>query len=291
MMAIPHLTLGCGYFGHADHHFQIGRTTATRLVDACLDSGINCFDTADVYGDGASEEMLGKILYQKRSKAFIISKVGGFSAGAMEHSGLSRAHIMESCDKSLRRLRSDYIDVYLAHQFDSQTPIAETLDAFAELKREGKIRAFGVSNFTAIQLSEVLRYTNSACQLKCDFIQNELSFVFRDQQDEISSLCARHQIGWMAYSPLAGGLLVKNKKPIGRWAERDITTIQNMRGSVKALSWQTGISPVQAALQWVLAQRGVITVIIGPRNEAQLRDCLGIFNLQNRPVLAPVMRE
>jgi aryl-alcohol dehydrogenase-like predicted oxidoreductase len=192
--------LGCNNFG-----MRIDEAASKEVVDAALDAGINHFDTADIYGKGRSEEFLGRALGPRRSDVVITTKVG-MQAPEGEHGG-SESYIARRCDESLARLGTDYIDLYLLHTPDAETPIAETLSAFAKLVAAGKVREIGCSNFSGAQLDEAEAAAKDLGVPRFVNAQNDYSLLNRAVEDDVLPVCERLDVVFMPYFPLAAGVL------------------------------------------------------------------------------------
>jgi len=259
---------------------------ARRHVEICLEAGVNLFDTADMYSSGKSEEVLGQALGAHRKDIVLATKVFVRMEPGTNKAGLSRRHILEACDASLRRLGTDYIDLYQSHNFDSLTPLDETLRAFDDLIRAGKIRYAGCSNYSgwqlmkALSISERLRISRYVSQ------QINYSLVARDAERELVPAGLDQRAGILVWSPLQGGLLSgKFRRGQPRPSESRFNTLE-VAGTVDddrlyrivdvlaEIAGQRGVSVSQVALNWVTRKPGVDTVIIGARNEQQLRDNL-----------------
>ncbi len=259
---------------------------ARRFVDLCLEAGVNLFDTADMYSAGKSEEVLGKALGSRRKDIVLATKVFVRIEPGTNKAGLSRRHIVEACEASLRRLGTDYIDLYQAHNFDSLTPLEETLRAFDDLVRAGKIRYAGCSNYSGWQLMKALSISDKLGISRYISQQINYSLVARDAEHELVPLGLDQKTGIMAWSPLQGGLLSgKFRRGQGRPAESRLNTLEapgtvdmervyRIVDAMDAVASQRGVSVVQVALNWVMRKPGVDTVIIGARNERQLQDNL-----------------
>jgi aryl-alcohol dehydrogenase-like predicted oxidoreductase len=197
--------LGCNNFG-----MRIDEDSARAVVDAALDAGVNHFDTADIYGGGKSEEFLGRVLGSRRDGVVITTKVGmGVPEGQR---GGSREYVLARCDASLQRLGTSYIDLYLLHQPDPQTPIGETLEAFGELVRAGKVREIGCSNFSAEQLEEAARAARELGVPGFVNVQNDYSLLNREVEPEVLPAVERLAMTFMPYFPLASGVLTGKYK-------------------------------------------------------------------------------
>ena len=262
------------------------------ILNAYLDQGGNFIDTADGYADGHSEEILGRGLKGRRDDVVLATKVF-FPAGAgANRKGLSRKHVFEGIEASLRRLQTDYVDLYQVHCFDGHTPLEETLSALDALVSQGKVRYIGCSNFGAWQLAKALGVSALHGYARFDCLQPQYSLVCRPIEREILPLCRAEGVGVIAWSPLGGGFLsgkyrsgegapqasrLADSDPSMRaWVERLFTerNFQILRALEEA-SGRLGKSLSQVALAWVLAMPGVTSVIIGARNLPQLQENLG----------------
>ncbi len=259
---------------------------ARRQVEICIEAGVNLFDTADMYSAGKSEEVLGKALGVRRKEIVLATKVFARIEPGTNKTGLSRRHIVESCEGSLRRLGTDYIDLYQAHNFDSLTPLDETLRAFDDLIRAGKIRYAGCSNYGGWQLMKALSISDRLGINRYVSQQINYSLLAREAEPDLVSLGLDQRIGIMAWSPLQFGLLSgKFRRGQARPAESRLNSLDapgtveedRLYRIVDALAEIAGgreVSVAQVALNWVMRKPGVDTVIIGARNEEQLRDNL-----------------
>jgi aryl-alcohol dehydrogenase-like predicted oxidoreductase len=263
----------------------LGVAETSRMLDMCLEAGVTLIDTADLYSFGAAEEVLGEALRGRRHQ-FLISTKGFMRMGTGPHDiGLSRQHLIEACNASLRRLRTDYVDLYLSHSQDLLVPVEETLEAYDDLIRQGKIRYLGCSNHSGWHLmkclaaSERMRLPKYICQ------QILYSLVSRDCENELIPLSLDQGIGVMAWSPLHFGLLSGKFRRDSRPSETRLNkldapgTIDQERlyrivDVLYEISRERGVTPAQVALNWVASKPSVDTVVIGARNEEQLRDNL-----------------
>jgi aryl-alcohol dehydrogenase-like predicted oxidoreductase len=259
---------------------------ARRHVEICLEAGINVFDTADIYSFGKSEEVLGQALGSDRKNIVLATKGFNRLGPGTNQAGLSRRHLIEACEASLRRLGTDYIDLYQAHGFDSLTPLDETMRAFDDLIRAGKIRYAGCSNHTGWQLMKTLATSDRLGVSRYISQQINYSLLARDAEHELVPAGLDQRIGIMAWSPLQAGLLSgKFRRGQGKPAESRLNTLdvpgnidqERMYRTVDVLAdiaAGRGVSISQVALNWVMRKPCVDTVIVGARNEAQLRDNL-----------------
>jgi len=263
---------------------------ARRQIEICIDAGVNVFDTADIYSFGKSEDVLGQALGARRKEIVLATKVFVRLEPGANKSGLSRRHIIEACEASLRRLRTDYIDLYQAHNFDALTPLDETLRAFDDLTRAGKIRYAGCSNYSGWQLMKALSISDRLGISRYISQQINYSLLARDAEHELVPTGLDQRTGIMAWSPLQFGLLSgkfrrgQTKPSESRLNSLDAPgTIDEERlykivDALAEIAGQRGVSISQVALNWVIRKPGVDTVIIGARNEQQLRDNLTTAN-------------
>ena len=285
---VSELCFGAMTFGGTDMWANVGKTQqdeADRLVGIAIDAGINFFDTANIYSTGISEQILGKSLGTKRKNVILATKVRGKMGEGVNDVGLSRVHIMQQVDESLKRLGTEYIDLYQIHGFDILTPIEETLRALDDLVKSGKVRYIGCSNLTAWQLMKSLWISDKNGFNKFKSLQAYYSIVGRDLEREIVPLLKDQKLGLMVWSPLAGGFLSgkyrRNQMPeeYSRRKEFDFPPINkekafNIIDVMAELGKTHNASVAQVALAWLLHQKVVSSVIIGVKNEAQLKDKL-----------------
>ena len=282
-LKVSEICLGTMTFGHG-----ADKAETNRMVDLALDAGVNFFDTANSYADGESEVLLGKALKGRRRDAVIATKFFNPMGTGPNNSGMSRAHIMQAIDDSLKRLQMDYVDLYYIHHVDTQTPLEEMLRAVDDLVQQGKVRYTACSNYQAWRLSEALWLSdvNGWTQFAC--YQPQYSLVVRDIEQEIVPLCEHKGLGVVVWSPLAGGFLSGKYKPGERtqdgtrseegWAYPQRFFADNADETLQTLfdvSEELGHSPAQVALRWVLEQPAMTSVIVGARHTEHLRDNLG----------------
>jgi aryl-alcohol dehydrogenase-like predicted oxidoreductase len=263
----------------------LGVPETSRLLDIAAEAGLTVIDTADLYSFGAAEEILGEVLHGRRERFVIVSKVF-MRVGAGAHDvGLSRKHIMHACEASLRRLRTDYLDVYMAHDPDLFTPVEETLRAFDDLVRDGKVRYIGCSNHCAWMVMKALSVSDRQQCARYVCQEVNYSLIARDVEHEIVPLGLDQGVGIMAWSPLHYGLLTGKFRRDSRPSETrldallapgtvDMERVYRIVDVLTAIAGGRGVSPAQVALNWVASKPCVDTVILGVRNEAQLRDNL-----------------
>jgi len=287
-LKVSELCLGTQTFG-----WGADEPTAHALADRFVEAGGNFFDTSNIYNEGQSETMLGSWLKSRgnRSQLVIASKVFFPVGGGPNDTGLTRKHIFEQIDASLRRLQTDYVDLYQTHCWDASTPLEETLRALDDLVRAGKVRYLGASNFTASQLTRAIMLSEMHGWARFDCLQPEYSLLVRSTEWELLPVCRSEGIGVIPWSPLAGGWLTgkyrRGQPPppesrVGRadrWDDLpDQRESERTWGIVDALleiSQSRGKTPAQVALNWLLRQPGVTAPIMGARTLAQLEDNLG----------------
>lgn len=294
---VSELCFGAMTFGGEGYWKNIGQQgqgEADRLVGKCLDAGINFYDTANVYSYGQSEELLGKALGAKRSQVVLATKVRGRMGPGVNELGLSRGHIMDSVHASLKRLGTDYIDLYQIHGYDAVTPLDETLRALDDLVRQGKVRYLGASNLAAWQLMKALGISEHRHLARFESLQAYYTIAGRDLERELVPLMKDQHLGLMVWSPLAGGFLSGKYRrdsqgpegsrrvafdfpPVNR--ERAYDIIDVMDGIAK----EHNASVARVALAWLLHQPHVTTIIIGAKTEAQLDDNLAAASLKLTP--------
>ena len=289
-LKVSEVCLGTMTFGHGTDE-----RASKEIVDLAFDSGVNFFDTANTYGDGASEVLLGNALKGRRRDAVVATKVFNPFGPGPNDSGMSRVHIMNAVEDSLRRLQTDYLDLYYIHHVDTQTPLEEMLRALDDLVRQGKVRYTACSNYEAWRLMEALWISDSEGWARFDCYQPQYSLVVRDIEEELIPVCELKGLGVVVWSPLGGGFLSGKYRP----GQRSVTGSRSEEGwayperyfancaddSLAALldmAESTGHSPAQVALRWVLEQPSITSVIIGARTVEQARDNImaGSFRLE-----------
>jgi aryl-alcohol dehydrogenase-like predicted oxidoreductase len=293
-LRVSELCFGTMTFGGEGFYKVIGSTAqaeADRLVGMCLDAGINFFDTADTYSAGNSEQILGKALGAHRQDVVVATKVRGRVGPGPNAVGLSRGHIMDGIDASLKRLGTDYIDLYQIHGFDALSPWDETLRALDDLVRAGKVRYIGASNLAAWQLMKALGISEKDRLARFETSQSHYSIAGRDLERELAPLMESEQVGLLIWSPLAGGFLSgkfardQQGPDEARRANFNFPPVDETRGYVvldalAEVAQAHQVSVARVALAWLLHQHVTTSVIIGARNEAQLRDNLAAPALQ-----------
>jgi len=281
-LKVSEICLGTMTFGRGADEAE-----ATRIVDAALDAGLNFFDVANSYNGGVSETMMGNILKGRRRQAVIASKVFNPMGPGPNDSGMSRAHIMQAVEDSLRRLQTDYLDVYFIHHVDVQTPLEEMLRAMDDLVRQGKVRYTGCSNYEAWRLMEAVWIADSKGLARFDCYQPQYSLVVRDIEEEIVPACDLKGLGVVVWSPLAGGFLTGKYKPGAAkpagsrgkegWAfpERYFAANRNdILATLIEVARDIGRTPAQVALRWVMDHPFITSAIVGARTVGQINDTL-----------------
>jgi len=264
--------------------------TAQRIIASAFDAGINFIDTADVYAKGASEQIVGPAIAANRQRWILATKVGNVMTQSPHDGGLSRRWIMQACDDSLRRLETDYIDIYYLHKDDTDTPIEETVEAIGDLIRAGKIRYFGVSNYRGWRIAEVVALCAELGVPRPVVCQPYYNAFNRTPEVEILPACDYYGLGVVPYSPLARGVLTGKYLPgaeppaESRVARKDRRMMETefrpesiaMAQTIKAHAQRKSLTGTQFALAWVLNNRIVSSVIAGPRTVEQWTEYLSV---------------
>ena len=285
---VSELCLGTMTFGGRGQQWQVigglEQPEVDTIVHAALDAGVNFIDTANVYAAGESESMLGRALSGRRHGVVLATKVRGRMGSGPNQVGLSRLHILQAVDDSLRRLGTDYLDLYLVHRFDPLTALDDTLRALDDLVRSGKVRYLGCSNFAAWQVMKALAVSREQHLERFRCTQSYYSLAGRELEREMLPLLADQKLGLMVWSPLAGGFLSgkftrEGGDAAARRASFDFPPVDKSRGFqildvLAAIARAHEASVAQMALAWILAQEAVTCVIIGARTHTQLTDNL-----------------
>ena len=292
---VSSLTLGTMTFGGSGPFNKVGSTDvagATRQVDMCLDAGVNLFDTADVYSSGESEEILGQAVSGRRDRLLIATKARMPAGDGPNGAGLSRHHIIRQCEASLRRLGTDYIDLYQAHEWDGVTPPEETLEAFDTLVRSGKVRYVGCSNFAGWQLMKALGVSERHGYQRYVSQQIHYTLEAREAEYELVPLAVDQDCSILVWSPLAGGLLsgkyrrdqdATEGRHLEGWDEppvRDEGRLYDIIEVLVEVAEGRGVSAAQVALAWLLGRPGVASIVVGARTDEQLADNLAAADLE-----------
>jgi aryl-alcohol dehydrogenase-like predicted oxidoreductase len=289
------LTMGTMTFGGTGGFASVGSTGldgARRQLDRCLEAGINLVDTADVYSDGLSEEIVGEALQGRRDDVLVATKARMPMGDGPNDAGLSRHHLVTACEASLRRLRTDHVDLYQVHEWDGQSPLDETLQALDDLVHAGKVRYVGCSNYAGWQLMKALGIAERRGLTR--FVSQQIHYTLqaREAEYELVPIAIDQGIGVLVWSPLAAGLLSGKYRrgepgPAGSrllsgWDEppvRDQGKLYDIVDVVVAVAKDRGVSPAQVALAWLLERPAVTSLVIGARTDEQLADNLGAADL------------
>ncbi|MET0547572.1 MAG: aldo/keto reductase [Caulobacterales bacterium] len=287
-LQVSALSFGAMTFGGGKGFGDVGNTgvaEAQTLTGLCIDAGVNLFDTADVYSQGQSEEILGKALGNKRKDVLIATKAFGQMRPGPNGLGASRQHLTTACEDSLRRLGTDYIDLYQIHLFDELVPIEETLRACDDLVRAGKVRYIGVSNFTASQLMKSLMLSERQGLERIASQQIYYSLASREAEWELLRVSRDEEVGVLVWSPLAFGALSGKFRRGGNSNEgrasvmgapggAKVEDVYDIVDALDAIAKERGATIAQVALNYILHKPQVTSVLIGARNETQLKDNL-----------------
>ncbi len=271
---------------------EVGLDQARRMIDMSLDAGVNLIDTADVYSEGASEEIVGQVLEGRRDDVLVATKARFAMGPGPNDAGLSRHHLIRSCEASLRRLRTDYLDLYQVHEWDGRTAVEETLGALDHLVASGKVRYIGCSNFSGWHVMKSLAVSAREHLASYASQQIHYSLQTRDAERELLPIAIDQGLGVLVWSPLAGGLLsgkyrrgvapTEGARHLTEWSEPPVPDQEQLYDIVDALveiGAGHGVSAAQVALAWLLTRPAVSSVIIGARTEAQLADNLAAASL------------
>jgi len=292
-LRIPVLSFGTATFGGGNEFFKAWGSTqvaeAARMIDLCLEAGVNLFDTANVYSRGMSEEILGQAIKGRRDKALISTKATFPMGDGVNDFGSSRHHLIEQCEASLRRLGTDYIDIYHMHGFDANTPVEETLNTLNTLVQSGKVRYIACSNFSGWHLMKSLSVSERYGWARYVGHQAYYSLLTRDFEWELMSLGVDQKVGTLVWSPLASGLLsgkyrrnqpvpkeariAQGGSPVPAHATPD-EVLYKVLDALDEVAAETGKSVAQISLNWLLQRPTVCNIIIGARTEEQLKQNL-----------------
>ncbi|MEY9460527.1 aldo/keto reductase [Bradyrhizobium ottawaense] len=294
-LKISRIVLGCMSYGvgeRGNHPWTLGESESRPFIQKALDCGINCFDTANMYSDGTSEEILGKILKEMvpRDGVVIATKVYGRMRPGPNGMGLSRKAILAEVEASLRRLGTDYIDLYQIHFWDNDTPIDETLEALNDLVRSGKVRYIGASNTYAWQFAKALHRADANSWARFVSMQCHLNLLYREEEREMLPLCRDEGIGVIAFSPLARGRLTRPWTEKSARSETDNVTSQfyghaeaadrSIVDVVSDVARERRVAPAHVALAWVAGKDGVTAPIIGATKPQHLDDAIAALSLK-----------
>jgi aryl-alcohol dehydrogenase-like predicted oxidoreductase len=288
-LLVSSLTVGTMTWGGVDMFSHIGSVEvdeARRQLDRAMDCGVNMVDTSNIYSFGRSEEILGQALVGRRDRVIVATKVRAPMGPGPNDVGLSRHHVIEACNASLKRLGTDYVDLYQLHGWDGITPLEETLRALDDLQRSGKIRYAGVSNFSAWHIMKMLAAADTHHLIRPAAHQIYYSLQCRDAEFELLPIAVDQGVGTLVWSPLSGGLLSGKYRrglpePAGtrvaNWKIPPVPDRERLYDIVEvvmAIAEQRGVPPAQVSLAWLLSRPGITSVILGARTTAQLEEDL-----------------
>jgi aryl-alcohol dehydrogenase-like predicted oxidoreductase len=291
---VSRLCLGCMTYGvpeRGTHPWTLNEEKSRPLLRQAVEAGINFFDTANIYSDGTSEEIVGRALreFTRRDEVVIATKVHGRMHPGPNGAGLSRKAILQEIDNSLRRLGTDYVDLYQIHRFDPEVPIEETLEALHDVVKAGKARYIGASSMYAWQFATMLHVAEANGWTRFATMQNYVNLLYREEEREMLPLCEAEGVGVIPWSPLARGRLTRpwnaetertqsdafGKSLYEHTAEADRQVIE----AVAAVAAGRGVPPAQVALAWVLAKPVVSAPIVGASKPGHLQDAVAALDL------------
>lgn len=297
-MEVSRLCLGCMSFGEpsrGNHQWVLDEEKSRPIIKQALEFGINFFDTANVYSDGTSEEIVGRVLkdYANRDEVVIATKVHGRMHSGPNGAGLSRKAIMSEIDNSLRRLGTDYVDLYQIHRWDYDTPIEETMEALNDVVKAGKARYIGASSMFAWQFQKALHIAEKNNWTRFVSMQNYLNLLYREEEREMLPLCKEEKIGVIPWSPMARGRLTRDWDATTSRSETDefgktlyaktAETDQIIVERVAEIAEKHKIPRAQIALAWVLQKDPVTAPIVGATKQSHLEDAVAALEVQLTP--------
>lgn len=298
-LKVSALTMGTFTFGGTGPFAMVGQqgvAEARRLVDLCIDAGVNLFDTANMYSTGLAEEILGEVLEGRREDVLITSKARMRIGSGPNDEGVSRYHLIRECERSLKRLRTDHIDIYYMHEWDGLTPVEEKLAALDTLVQQGKVRYIGCSNYSGWHIMKSLAVSDRDRRPR--FVTQQIHYTLeaREAEYELLPISVDQGLGVLVWSPLAAGLLSgKHRRGIATpegsrqfagWTEppiRDMEKLWNIVDVLVDIGDSRGVSAAQVALAWLLTRPGVSSLVFGGRTEAQFRDNFAAVSLKLTP--------
>lgn len=293
-LSVSRLALGCMGFGHgasAAQPWAVGADQAEKIIRQALDAGITLFDTANVYSAGASEEVTGEVLNRLgvRDQVLVATKVSGQMEPGPNGGGLSRGAIIRQAEESLRRLNTDYIDLYQIHRFDSESPVEETMEALHDLVRSGKVRYLGASSMYAWQFTKMQHAAQLNGWTRFVSMQDQYNLLMREEEREMHPACQDQGVGVIPWSPLARGRLTRT------WGESSARTETDAVGmtlytydeesnrrivdAVGQVADRRGVTRSQVALAWLLSKAAVTSPLVGATREGHLDEALGALAL------------
>jgi aryl-alcohol dehydrogenase (NADP+) len=296
-LKVSRICLGCMTYGSRKWREWVLEEPESRpLIRQAIEAGINFFDTADVYSVGASEEILGRALKEfgpPRDRLVIATKVHGVMGDDPNQRGLSRKHIFHAIDDSLRRLQTDYVDLYQIHRYDPSTPMEETLQALHDVVRAGKALYVGASSMWAWQLAKMLSLAGQRGWPRFVTMQNHYNLLYREEEREMIPLCRAEGIGLIPWSPLARGLLARNRQAgtvrsktddfAKRLYEGTAESDDQVIARVQTLAAAHGVPPARIALAWMLHKPGITAPIVGASKPQHIEDAVGALSIKLCP--------
>ncbi|MGV8988445.1 MAG: aldo/keto reductase [Cypionkella sp.] len=297
-LKVSELCLGCMSFGEplrGGHPWTLPKEESRDVLRQAIEAGINFLDTANVYSDGSSEEIMGEVLWHmvRRDEIVLATKVNGLMLNEPQMRGLSRRSILHNIDASLKRLRTDHVDLYQIHRWDNETPIEETMEALHDVVKSGKARYIGASTMWAWQFAKAQEVARTNGWTRFVSMQNQISLLYREEEREMISLCLDQGVGMIPWSPIARGKLARPAGTQTARTEKD----QYMKflfakseeadarviGAVQALASEMGRPMAQVAMAWVRQKTGVTAPIVGVTKPEQLTEALGGLDLLLTP--------
>ncbi|MCP3763756.1 aldo/keto reductase [Domibacillus sp. A3M-37] len=303
---VSRLCLGCMSFGDAErwiHQWVLDEERSRPIIKKALELGINFFDTANVYSGGTSEEIVGRALkdFANRDEIVIATKLHGRMHEGPNSAGLSRKAIMSEIDKSLKRLGTDYVDLYQIHRWDYDTPIEETMEALHDVVKAGKVRYIGASAMYAWQFQKALHVAEKNGWTRFVSMQNHLNLIYREEEREMLPLCKEEKIGVIPYSPLASGRLIRDWAETTHRSETDqiqkskydatANTDRLIVEQVAAIAEKRGVPRIQIALAWLLQKEPVTAPIIGATKISHLEDAAAALSIKLTPEEIALLEE
>ncbi len=293
------LTMGTFTFGDTGPFAMVGQqgvAEARRLVDLCIDAGVNLFDTANMYSTGLAEEILGEVLDGRRDDVLITSKARMRTGTGPNDEGVSRHHLIRECERSLKRLRTDHIDIYYMHEWDGLTPVEEKLAALDTLVQQGKVRYIGCSNYSGWHIMKSLAVSDRDRRPR--FVTQQIHYTLeaREAEYELLPISVDQGLGVLVWSPLAAGLLSgkhrrgaatpEGSRQFAGWTEppiRDVEKLWDIVDVLVSIGDARGVSAAQVALAWLLTRPAISSLVFGGRTEAQFCDNFAAVSLKLTP--------
>ncbi|HEY0958483.1 MAG TPA: aldo/keto reductase [Novosphingobium sp.] len=297
-LKVSRLCLGCMSFGDAEkgmHRWTLDEDASRPIIQRAVEAGINFFDTANIYAGGTSEEITGRALkdFARRDSVVIATKAWGTWGKGPNQGGLSRKALMQAVDDSLRRLGTDYIDLYQIHRWDPETPIEETMEALNDIVRAGKVRYIGASSMRTYQFQRAIAVARANGWARFVSMQNHVNLLYREEEREMLPFCREEGIGVIPWSPLARGRLTRPWGTATKRTESDRIGVnlyahteaadRAVVQAVRAIAEARGVAMAQVAMAWLLVQPGISSPIVGVTSMAQLEDALASLELALNP--------